>query len=50
VVKTDALERFLAGPVLWAGLALVSFFALGPFGWIALASIKTDAELYLSPI
>jgi multiple sugar transport system permease protein len=50
VVKTASLERFLAGPVLWAGLALVSLFALGPFGWIAIASIKTDAELYLSPI
>jgi multiple sugar transport system permease protein len=49
-VRTDALERFLSGPVLWAGLVLVSLFALGPFAWIALASIKTDAELYLSPI
>jgi multiple sugar transport system permease protein len=49
-VRTDALERFLSGPVLWAGLALVSLFALGPFAWITLASIKTEAELYLSPI
>jgi multiple sugar transport system permease protein len=49
-VRADALERFLSGPVLWAGLALASLFALGPFAWIALASIKTDAELYLSPI
>jgi multiple sugar transport system permease protein len=49
-VKSDAMERFLGGPVVWVGLGVISLFALGPFIWIVLASIKTDAELYATPI
>ena len=48
--REDRLERFLGGPVLWTGLGLITLFALGPFVWIFLASIKTDTELYVTPI
>jgi multiple sugar transport system permease protein len=46
----DPLERFLGGPVLWTGLILATLFALGPFFWVFLASVKTRTELYATPI
>ena len=49
-LREDWLERILGGPILWAGLGLVTLFALGPFVWIFLASIKTRTELYAIPI
>jgi len=46
----DVAERVLGGPVLWAGLAALTAFALAPFAWVFLASFKTRAELYATPI
>ncbi len=46
----DPLERILGGPVLWAGLALMTLFAMGPFLWALSASLKTRVELYATPI
>ncbi|MBI2113679.1 MAG: carbohydrate ABC transporter permease [candidate division NC10 bacterium] len=46
----DPLERFLGGPVLWGGLVLGTLFAMGPFLWVFLASVKTRVELYATPI
>ncbi len=46
----DWAERVLGGPVLWAGLAALTLFAVAPFGWVFLASFKTRAELYATPI
>ncbi|MBI2163337.1 MAG: hypothetical protein HYU32_04250, partial [candidate division NC10 bacterium] len=46
----DPLERFLGGPVLWGGLVLATLFAMGPFLWVFLASVKTRVELYATPI
>ena len=46
----DLLERILGGPVLWAGLALMTLFAMGPFLWALSASLKTRVELYATPI
>jgi ABC-type glycerol-3-phosphate transport system permease component len=46
----DWAERVLGGPVLWIGLALLTLFALLPFVWVFLASFKTRAELYATPI
>src|SRR6266542_2381774 len=46
----DRAERTLGGPVLWAGLAALTLFAVAPFGWVFLASFKTRAELYATPI
>jgi multiple sugar transport system permease protein len=43
-------ERVLAGPVLWGGLGLLTAFALGPFVWVFLTSLKTRAELYATPL
>jgi multiple sugar transport system permease protein len=43
-------ERLLGGPVLWAGLALLTAFAVGPFVWILLTSLKTRADLYATPL
>jgi multiple sugar transport system permease protein len=43
-------ERVLGGPVLWAGLAALTLFAVAPFVWVLLASFKTRAELYATPI
>ena len=43
-------ERLLAGPVLWAGLGSLTAFALGPFVWICLTSLKTRADLYATPL
>jgi multiple sugar transport system permease protein len=44
------LERLLGGRILWTVLLLATLFALGPFLWVFLASIKTRAELYATPI
>ena len=46
----DWLERFLGGPVMWTGLVLATLFAMGPFFWVLLASVKTRVELYATPI
>ena len=46
----DLAERVLGGPVLWLGLAALTLFALLPFVWVFLASFKTRAELYATPI
>jgi ABC-type glycerol-3-phosphate transport system permease component len=36
--------------VLWAGLVTLTVFAVAPFLWVLLASFKTRAELYATPI
>ncbi len=46
----DLAERVLGGPVLWLGRAALTLFALLPFVWVFLASFKTRAELYATPI
>jgi multiple sugar transport system permease protein len=46
----DLAERVLSGPVLWVGLAALTLFAMLPFVWVFLASFKTRAELYATPI
>jgi multiple sugar transport system permease protein len=46
----DTAERVLGGPVLWAGVALLTAFAMAPFVWVLLASFKTRAELYVTPL
>jgi len=46
----DWAERVLGGPVLWLGLLALTAFALAPFAWVFLASFKTRAELYATPI
>jgi multiple sugar transport system permease protein len=46
----DALERFLGGPLMWTGLIIATLFAMGPFFWVLLASVKTRVELYATPI
>jgi multiple sugar transport system permease protein len=46
----DFAERILGGPVLWVGLALLAAFALGPFLWVFLSSLKTRQELYTTPL
>jgi multiple sugar transport system permease protein len=46
----DLAERVLGGPVLWLGLAALTLFAMLPFVWVFLASFKTRAELYATPI
>jgi multiple sugar transport system permease protein len=46
----DLAERVLGGPVLWMGLAALTLFAMLPFVWVFLASFKTRAELYATPI
>jgi len=46
----DTAERVLGGPVLWAGLAALTAFAMAPFAWVLLASFKTRAELYAMPL
>src|SRR2546429_312550 len=43
-------ERVLGGPVLWTGLGALTLFAMAPFVWVLLASFKTRAELYATPI
>jgi ABC-type glycerol-3-phosphate transport system permease component len=46
----DVAERILGGPVLWAGLAALTLFAVLPFAWMFLCSFKTRAELYTTPL
>jgi len=46
----DGAERLLGGPVLWAGLVGLTLFAMAPFVWVLLASFKTRAELYATPL
>jgi multiple sugar transport system permease protein len=46
----DLFERILGGPVFWAGLAIMTLFAMGPFLWALSASLKTRVELYVTPI
>ncbi len=46
----DPLERFLGGPVLLIGLLLATLFAMGPFFWVFIGSLKTRAELYVTPL
>ncbi len=46
----DLAERILGGPVLWGGLILLTAFALGPFVWVMLSSLKTRQELYATPL
>ncbi|HEV8533212.1 MAG TPA: carbohydrate ABC transporter permease [Methylomirabilota bacterium] len=48
--RRDLAERVLGGPVLWLGLAALTLFAMLPFVWVFLASFKTRAELYATPI
>jgi len=48
--RGDAAERILGGPVLWAGLVALTLFALGPFVWVFLTSLKTRGELYATPL
>jgi multiple sugar transport system permease protein len=43
-------ERVLGGPALAAGLALLTLFALGPFLWVFLTSLKTRTDLYATPL
>jgi multiple sugar transport system permease protein len=49
-VSTDLAERLLAGPVVWIGLVLLTAFALGPFVWMLLTSLKDRQELYATPL
>ena len=46
----DLAQRILGGPVLWLGLIALTVFAVAPFVWVLLASFKTRAELYTTPI
>jgi ABC-type glycerol-3-phosphate transport system permease component len=46
----DTLERLLAGPVVWIGLVVLTAFALGPFIWMLLTSLKDRQELYATPL
>jgi multiple sugar transport system permease protein len=48
--RSDLPERLLGGPVLWLGLLALFVFAMAPFAWVLLASFKTRAELYATPI
>ena len=47
---SDLAERLLAGPVVWIGLVLLTAFALGPFIWMLLTSLKNRQELYATPL
>ena len=47
---TDLAERLLRGPVVWIGLVLLTAFALGPFIWMLLTSLKDRQELYATPL
>ncbi|HEV2550689.1 MAG TPA: hypothetical protein VGU20_25470 [Stellaceae bacterium] len=47
---TNLAERLLSGPVLWAGLVGLTVFALGPFVWMLLTSLKDRQELYATPL
>jgi multiple sugar transport system permease protein len=48
--RADWVERALGGPVLWLGLLALTLFALGPFLWVFLTSLKTRTELYATPL
>jgi multiple sugar transport system permease protein len=48
--RSDLAERILGGPVLWIGLLALVAFALAPFAWVALTSLKTRQELYATPL
>jgi multiple sugar transport system permease protein len=49
--KPESLaERLLGGPVLWTGLIGLTAFALGPFIWMLLTSLKDRKELYATPL
>src|SRR6202158_1564866 len=47
---TDLAERLLGGPVVWVGLVVLTAFALGPFLWMLLTSLKNRQELYATPL
>jgi len=49
-IPSSAAERLLGGPVLWTGLAGLTAFALGPFVWMLLTSLKNRQELYATPL
>jgi multiple sugar transport system permease protein len=49
-VPADLAGRLLRGPVLWSGLAALTAFALGPFIWMLLTSLKSREELYATPL
>ena len=49
-VPKDLAERLLGGPVVWIGLVLLTAFALGPFIWMLLTSLKDRQELYATPL
>jgi multiple sugar transport system permease protein len=50
-VKRDGwAERVLGGPVLAVGLVALAAFALAPFAWVFLTSLKTRGELYATPL
>ena len=46
----DFAERLLGGPVVWVGLILLTAFAMGPFLWMLLTSLKDRTELYATPL
>jgi len=48
--SASLVERLLGGPVLWTGLAVLTAFALGPFVWMLLTSLKDRQELYATPL
>jgi len=48
--RGDVAERVLGGPVLGVGLVALTLFALGPFIWVFLTSLKTRADLYATPL
>jgi multiple sugar transport system permease protein len=50
VKRDDWAERVLGGPVLAAGLVALTVFALAPFAWVFLTSLKTRGELYATPL
>jgi ABC-type glycerol-3-phosphate transport system permease component len=46
----DRVERILGGPVLWLGIVALVAFAMAPFAWVFLTSLKTRQELYTTPL
>ena len=49
-VPKDIAERLLGGPVVWIGLIVLTAFAMGPFLWMLLTSLKDRTELYATPL
>src|ERR1700676_4035911 len=47
---TGLAERLLSGPVVWIGLVMLTAFALAPFIWMLLTSLKDRQELYATPL